>query len=596
MGTALTAAAGKPRSSMTAAIGIDTFIVSGRPHASAAASRKQRASVTWMPLTPRASASSRIRSARGSSGGWTGCPKPGSRSPAARMRCAVCAATAPGASPPCTSALARSSSRAHSSDVPRRTGPQPRMPAATAPWSEPGSAASVIRAATFVGIIPCSAIATSSRSRKYRWSSVGSAPVSSRWKYSVKLSRPIRSPVRSRPRTSTRSEWAWLIWLTGAPALPICMTGRRYRTTRRGGPMPVQPPTRQQLEWLADMFHLTLTEEELDVFEVAAGPTIGAMRRLAQLPAEHLPVKYPRADLGHRPVGEENPSNGWSWVCSIPGAASGPLAGRTVGVKDNVCVAGIPLLNGSPIMEGYVPREDATVVTRLLDAGAHIVGKTAVPAFCFDGGGLTGYPEPQPTNPHDPALLAGASSNGSAAVVVTGQADMALGGDQGGSIRLPSSWSGCCGHKPTHGLVPYTGIFPIELTLDHIGPMAMTVADCALMLETIAGPDGLDPRQVDVATQPYSQSLEAGADGLRVGVLSEGFEIPDVSEPEVDAAVRGAADALAGAGADVEEVSVPMHRDGLAIWNAIAIEGATDLMVRGDAFGTNHKGHYTTDL
>jgi amidase len=139
-------------------------------------------------------------------------------------------------------------------------------------------------------------------------------------------------------------------------------------------------------------------------------------------------------------------------------------------------------------------------------------------------------------------------------------------------------------------------IFPIELTLDHIGPMAMTVADCAVMLEAIAGEDGLDPRQIGVVTQPYTEGLEVGADGLRVGVLSEGFEIPGVSEPDVDAAVRAAADALARAGADVDDVSVPMHRDGLAIWNAIAIEGATDLMVRGDAFGTNHKGHYSTDL
>jgi amidase len=219
-----------------------------------------------------------------------------------------------------------------------------------------------------------------------------------------------------------------------------------------------------------------------------------------------------------------------------------------------------------------------------------------VPAFCFDGGGLTGYPDPQPTNPHDAAYLCGASSNGSAAVVVTGQADMALGGDQGGSIRLPSSWSGCCGHKPTHGLVPYTGIFPIELTLDHIGPMARTVADCAVMLDAIAGEDGLDPRQIGVRVQPYAEALELGADGLRIGVLQEGFGIPDVSEPDVDAAVRDAAEALAGAGAQVEEVSVPMHRDGLAIWNAIATEGATYLMVRGDAFGTNHKGHYSTDL
>ena len=278
-----------------------------------------------------------------------------------------------------------------------------------------------------------------------------------------------------------------------------------------------------------------------------------------------------------------------------PRSGRGSAGGHTLGVKDNVCVAGVPMLNGSPIMEGYIPREDATVVTRLLDAGAHIVGKTAVPAFCFDGGGLTGYPDPQPVNPHDSAYLAGSSSNGSAVVVVTGEADLALGGDQGGSIRLPASWSGCCGHKPTHGLVPYTGIFPIELTLDHIGPMARTVADCALMLNVLAGPDGLDPRQVDVVT-PYVQALEVGAAGLRVGVLTEGFGIDGVSEPDVDAAVRAAADRLAGAGAAVEDVSIPMHRDGLAIWNAIAIEGATDLMVRGDAFGTNHKGHYTTDL
>jgi|tagenome__1003787_1003787.scaffolds.fasta_scaffold20983916_3 amidase len=360
--------------------------------------------------------------------------------------------------------------------------------------------------------------------------------------------------------------------------------------------MPVQPPTREQLEWIAESLRMPLTEDELDVFHAAAVPTLAGYRRLDELPDEVLPVRHPRADLGHRPVGEENPSNGWAWKCSIPGAAEGPLAGRTVGVKDNVCVAGVPMLNGSPIMEGYVPREDATVVTRLLDAGAHIVGKTAVPAFCFDGGGLTGYPDPQPVNPHNPAYLAGSSSNGSAVVLVTGEADLALGGDQGGSIRLPASWSGCCGHKPTHGLVPYTGIFPIELTLDHIGPMARTVADCALMLEAIAGEDGMDPRQVNVVTQDYRAALEVGADGLRVGLLSEGFGIPDISEPDVDAAVRAAAEKLAAAGATVEEVSIPMHRDGLAIWNAIAIEGATALMVRGDAFGTNHKGHYTTDL
>jgi amidase len=360
--------------------------------------------------------------------------------------------------------------------------------------------------------------------------------------------------------------------------------------------MPVQPPSPEELTRIAREYNIELTAEELATFSELAGPTLAGFTRIDELPDEVLPVKYPRADTGYRPTGEDNPSNGWSWKCSIPGAAEGPLAGKRVGVKDNICVAGIPMLNGSPIMEGYVPREDATVITRLLDAGAEIVGKTAVPAFCFDGGGLTGYPDPQPTNPHDAAYMCGSSSNGSAAVVVTGQADMALGGDQGGSIRMPASWSGCVGHKPTHGLVPYTAIFPIELTLDHVGPMCRTVADCALMLEAIAGEDGMDPRQVNVRVEPYVEGLDAGADGLRVGVLTEGFEIDGVSEADVDAAVREAADALAGAGATVEEVSVPLHRDGLAIWNAIAMEGATDLMVRGDAFGTNHRGHYTTDL
>src|SRR3954464_11203683 len=137
--------------------------------------------------------------------------------------------------------------------------------------------------------------------------------------------------------------------------------------------MPVQPPTRQQLEWIAGTFPPTPTRGGADVSRAAArAPTpgsppraalaLGGFRRRDELADEHLPVKYPRVDVGHRPVGAENPSNGWSWRCSIPGAPNGPLQGKTIGVKDNVCVAGIPMLNGSPLMEGYVPREDATVV------------------------------------------------------------------------------------------------------------------------------------------------------------------------------------------------------------------------------------------
>jgi amidase len=360
--------------------------------------------------------------------------------------------------------------------------------------------------------------------------------------------------------------------------------------------MPVQPPTLDQLTTIANRLDLRMNEDELAAATELAKPMVAVYGRLDELPDERLPVRYPRSSVGYRPVGDENPCNGWAWRCSIPGAERGPLAGRTVGVKDNICVAGIPMLNGSPVMEGYVPSEDATVVTRLLDAGAHIVGKTAVPGLCVDAGGITGYPEPQPLNPWDERHLPGASSSGSAVVVVTGQADLAVGGDQAGSIRLPASWSGCCGHKPTYGLVPYTGIFPLELTIDHVGPMARTVADCALMLEVMAGADGLDPRQIDVRTQPYAAALDQGAEGLRVGVLREGFGMPHVSEADVDDAVLAAAEVLAQAGASVEDVSVPMHDDSLAVWSAITTEGLVDMGTHGEGLGLNHKGHYSTDL
>lgn len=360
--------------------------------------------------------------------------------------------------------------------------------------------------------------------------------------------------------------------------------------------MSVKRPSQQTLQSISDYYGFDLAPEEIHELEPAISASLAIYDRLDELPDEYLPVKYPRESVGYRPTGEDNPVNGWSWKCSVPGADSGLLAGRTVAIKDNIALAGIPMLNGSPIMEGYVPREDATVVTRLLDAGAHIVGKTAVPAFCFDGGGCTGYPEPQPVNPHNPDHLPGASSSGSGAVVANGEADMALGGDQGGSIRLPASWSGCFGIKGTHGLVPYTGVFPIEMTLDHVGPMARSAEDCARMLEVIAGPDGLDPRQYDVRTAAYAQALTEDLTGMRIGILREGFDIPQASEADVDAAVRDAAGVLERAGAAASEVSVPMHSDGLAIWSAIAFEGATELMVRGDAFGTNWRGHYSTEL
>jgi amidase len=359
-------------------------------------------------------------------------------------------------------------------------------------------------------------------------------------------------------------------------------------------PRILRKPPLPELERIAKSYNLALSRDDLTSFRNLMDGVLASYRRLDQFAEPTLVVKYPR-DAGFRPGVSDNRLNAWYWKCSIKGAPSGPLAGKKIAIKDNVCVAGIPMMNGSNVLEGYVPDVDATIVTRILDAGGEIVGKAVCEHLCFSGGSHTSDTGPV-LNPHDPKRSAGGSSSGSAALVVAGECDMAIGGDQGGSIRIPSSFCGAVGHKPTHGLVPYTGVFPIELTLDHTGPIARTAGDAARLLEVLAGADGLDPRQpAGLRTEAYTKQLTGDARGLRIGIVKEGFGWPN-SEPDVDAMVREAAQRLTRAGGTVSEVSIPLHRDGIHIWNAIAVEGATALMVAGNSMGTNWKGHYTTSL
>jgi len=259
-------------------------------------------------------------------------------------------------------------------------------------------------------------------------------------------------------------------------------------------------------------------------------------------------------------------------------------------------VAGVPMTNGSATVAGFIPRRDATVVTRLLAAGATIAGKAACEELCFDGGSHTALTGPV-RNPWDRSKSTGGSSSGSAALVAAGDVDMALGGDQAGSIRIPSAFCGTVGHKPTHGLVPYTGAFPIENTIDHLGPITRTVRDAAVMLGVLAGRDGLDARQrFDAPSGGYLKDLDAGAAGLRIGVLAEGFGLPGLSQPGVDEAVRAAIAVLDGAGADVRPVSVPWHRHGVHLWGVIGTDGAFGQMLEGNGYGMNVPGPYDTEL
>ena len=326
----------------------------------------------------------------------------------------------------------------------------------------------------------------------------------------------------------------------------------------------------------------------------ALGPAFAAYNILDQMPDELPPVSYPRCP-GRRSTSEENPHGAWYVKTEVPGGGSGKLAGKRIALKDNICLAGVPMMNGASTLEGYVPDVDATVATRILDAGGTIVGKTVCEYFCFSGGSHTSATGPV-HNPHRKGYSAGGSSSGSAAVVAAGEVPMALGGDQGGSIRIPASFCGIYGLKPTHGLVPYTGIMPIELTLDHTGPMTATVEDNALLLEVLAGPDGLDPRQYGGAIgKPYREALGRGAAGLKIAVVAEGFGHSE-SSPQVDAVVREASERFKGLGASVEMVPVPMHRLGSAIWLAVAAEGALMQMMLGNGFGFNWQGLYVPSL
>jgi amidase len=359
--------------------------------------------------------------------------------------------------------------------------------------------------------------------------------------------------------------------------------------------MTPQAPTRAELAQLARECHLNLGEEELSAYLRLIEGILPTYTRLDELVEPTLPVKYPRTP-GYRPGPEENTCNAWYRKTSIHGAAEGKLKGKRVVLKDNICLAGVPMMNGTAMLEGYVPDLDATVVTRVLDAGGEIAGKAVCENLCISGNSHTSATGPV-RNPLDPARSSGGSSSGCAALVAAGEVEMAIGADQGGSIRMPAAWCGIVGLKATYGLIPYTGICPIEMTLDHAGPMTRTVADAALLLEVLAGKDGLDPRQADIqVASSYTSSLTGDASGLRIGVVEEGFAWPGMSEPDVDKAVLAAAQRWKKLGATVEKVSIPMHRDGIHIMIAIGFEGPTAQLFEGNTMGTNWKGHYNTGL
>lgn len=274
------------------------------------------------------------------------------------------------------------------------------------------------------------------------------------------------------------------------------------------------------------------------------------------------------------PADSDNPHGAWSHRVDIAGQSDGMLAGLRIAIKNNIAVAGVPLSAGTQFLKSLIPTKDAVAVSRILEEGGRILGTANCEYLASSGGSHTSLPAAV-VNPRKPGFSAGGSSSGSAALVASGAVDVALGTDQGGSIRIPASWSGVVGMKPTRGLVPYTGALSIDPAIDHIGPLSRDVYTNARLLSAIAGPPDRE------CVRDYTLDISSGIAGLRVGIVREGFGTP-ISEEDVDEAVFGMARSLRALGATVEEVSIPLHDSGRSIWAPIFIESFMDTLFNRD--------------
>jgi len=256
----------------------------------------------------------------------------------------------------------------------------------------------------------------------------------------------------------------------------------------------------------------------------------------------------------------------------------GPLAGVPVALKDNMCTRGIPTTCSSKILADWAPPYDATVVTRLRDAGAIFVGKTNLDEFAM--GSSTENSAFGPTrNPLDTTRVPGGSSGGSAAAVAADFAPVSLGSDTGGSIRQPAALCGVVGVKPTYGAVSRLGLIAFGSSLDQIGPFTTNLRDAAVALEAISGHDPGDSTSIQQGPLELAPALERGVEGLRVGRITD---LPSGASPDVEERLEVAFEALRAAGAEIIDVAVPAFGYGLTAYYLIAPAEASSNLARFD--------------
>ena len=253
------------------------------------------------------------------------------------------------------------------------------------------------------------------------------------------------------------------------------------------------------------------------------------------------------------------------------GQYRGPLHGIPVAVKDQIYTEGIRTTGGSPVFDEFVPEYDATVIARLKEAGAVLLGKLNMTEFATTG--LSHQFDP-PRNPWARDRSSGGSSSGSGAATAAFMCAASLGEDTGGSVRFPAAWCGLAGLRPTWGLISRFGVMPGVRSMDTIGPLGRTVEDCAIVLQAIAGHDPQDRMTHQGPLPDYRSSLTGDVSGLRIGVLREVFYHSSV-DGEMGKSIFDAGNALSRLGADVEEVSVPMAAHAGPINGGIRVEAPT---------------------
>jgi amidase len=355
-------------------------------------------------------------------------------------------------------------------------------------------------------------------------------------------------------------------------------------------------PSREKIKDLSTHEFIHLQDEELDGIEDLFEQLIEAANVVGTL-TEQLPSKsYPVRDAGYKPDRKEDPYNVFIRKISVRGARDGPLQGKKLGVKDNIAIRGIPMTNASDLSKDFVPDYDATIVIRILDAGGEIIGKMNLDNYSFSGTSETSIFGPV-HNPVNPEYSPGGSSSGSGAAVASGQVDIGIGVDQGGSARVPACCCGVVSIKPTHGIVPTFGLTYMDHSFDHICPIARTVEDAATTLSVIAGPDKDDPqwsRNTLQAPVDYLTDIESPLpENFRIGSMKESVSWNE-TDPEIKESFDATLGRLEALGIKTSEVSVPLFKDSGAIWITIVVQ-STHAMFDSCGGGYWNAGRYNPE-